>query len=523
MAESPSGAQLVQKEIAEFLNERIVRRRLFPRAVLVGLLAGIVAVAFRLSLLSVERMWTAGYKTIPDHPISHFLYAMAIGSVGTYIGWRIVKFEPDTAGSGIPQTEAALEGIHRPNWLRVLWTKYIGSLITLGSGLALGREGPTVQMGGAIGNEVGSRTGATARERRALTAAGAGAGLAAAFNAPLAGVTFVLEELQRDFQAVVFTATLLSAAVATVVSRLIGGQTPVFAVPAMDAPPLRSLLVFMLVGCVGGLLGVVFNRTLLKFQDLFAGLRAKNPWVLAGIAGFLLGIGVLISPELLGGGHDLSESAMLGSFTLGTGLFFLLIRFVLVNACYGTGVPGGIFAPLLSLGALMGLACYHVAGFANQTAGLSIAALGVAGMCALFSAVVRAPLTGVILIGEMTGSYDLLLPLLMASFCAYMVADGLNELPIYEALLLRFSGKRECGSGEKEQIFARFSVSEESSLVGLDLRSAGLPAGVLVVMCAYDGKEFVPTADTVLLANMKVSAVVSNRKAVDDFEDLLRG
>ncbi len=523
MSESSSGDSIVLKEVEEYLSARVVRRRLFPRAILVGLIAGTVAVVFRLSLSGLEHLWFEGYSRLKAQPFLVFAFASIVGLLGTRVALMFSKIEPDSSGSGIPQTEAALEGSFRPNWIRILWTKFLGSLAALGAGLALGREGPTVQMGGAVGHEVAVRTNATARERRALTAAGAGAGLAAAFNAPLAGVTFVLEELQRDFQAVVFAATLLCAAVATVVSRLASGQVTVFSVPFLDAPPLRSLVVFVIVGCLGGFLGVLFNRSLLALQELMHNFSNKNPWLLSSGIGLLLGLGALVSPLLLGGGHDMSEAALAGQLSIGVTLLFLVIRFLLVNVCYGTGVPGGIFAPLLSLGALLGLFAFHMAGLVGLQSGLSAAAVGVAGMCALFSGVVRAPLTGVILIGEMTGSYDLLLPLLIASFCAYMVADGMNELPIYEALLLRFSASREISSQQVEQVFARYIVPEGCKLVGKNLRDAGLPAGVLVVMCTYDGKEFVPSADTVLLSHMRISVILSSDVAASQLEELIRG
>lgn len=508
-----STAPPARSEVEEYLGEKVVRRRLFPRALLVGLVSGILAVAFRFTLGLAETGRERLLVAIGLHPVLQAASVLLVVAIGTRVALWLGRFEPDAGGSGIPHMKAVLEGHADARPGRLILVKFVGAAAAIGAGLALGREGPTVQMTGAASIAIGDATGSASRERRALVAAGAGAGLAAAFNAPLAGVTFVLEELQRDFQPIVFSAALLAAAVATVVSRLVGGQAPVFHIPAIAAPSLTALPLFLAVGVLGGFLGVAFNRTLLGLGARLGGLRRKRPWAVALAAGLCAGVGFLVSPLVLGGGHGLTEAAVEGRIALGAAIAILLARFLFVHVSYATGVPGGIFAPLLSLGALLGVVAHGAAQWAGWSPA-TLAACGVAGMCSLFSGVVRAPLTGVILIGEMTGSYDLLLPLLVAAFAAYAVAEFMGELPIYEALLQRDALRRGWDLREGEPILRQFEIAPGSPFEGCAVRDLGLPTGATIVTIREHGIEQVAHGATVLHARARILVAATDPEAL---------
>lgn len=500
-------------ELQEYLETRVVRRRLFPRAILVGLASGCIAAGLRICLQDAETLRLRIVDSQMQIPAVGALVVAVVAAVGTVIAMWIGRLDRNAGGSGIPHMKAVLEGHSTMNWSRIICVKFSAAVAAIGSGLALGREGPTVQMGGATGLAVAEITGATGRERRALAAAGAGAGLAAAFNAPLAGVTFVLEELQRDFQPVVFGSALLSAAVATVISRLASGQAPAFIVPPISTPSLIFIPVFILIGAVAGILGVVFNRGLTNSTAMTEKItRGRFVLIPVGI-GVLAGAAWLISPSLLGGGHNLTEAALHGQILLWPAVGYLVSRLLFVHFSYATGVPGGIFAPLLSLGALIGLIVFYGSELAFR-GGPSMAACVVAGMCALFSGVVRAPLTGIILIAEMTGSYDMLLPLLAAAFTAYAVAEGLGDLPVYEALLQREAEKRGWNLDDGDLITAEFEVHAGSAFEGLPIHNLGLSEGVLIILCRIGGKEFVPRADTILRPNMRIVVATSSPKGL---------
>lgn len=510
-------ALTAEAEVHQYIESRVVRRRLFPRAILVGLASGSIAAGFRFALDAAEALRAQVSHLLPSNLAVQALIVTALASFGTWLALLIGQLDKDSGGSGIPHMKAVLEGHSSMTWARLIGVKFTAALVAIGSGLALGREGPTVQMGGATGFAVADLTGATGRERRALAAAGAGAGLAAAFNAPLAGVTFVLEELQRDFQPVVFAAALLCAAIATVVSRLASGQTPTFSVPPIPAPSLAFIPIFIVIGVLSGFLGILFNRGLLQSSSIVGKLRAKS---FAGVAlgtGVAAGLAYLVSPALLGGGHGLTEAAVHGQILLGPAIAYLVARLLFVHLSYASGVTGGIFAPLLSLGALLGAIVYSGSSQLFP-GGPSVAACVVAGMCGLFSSVVRAPLTGIILIAEMTGSYDMLLPLLASAFTAYAVAEGLKDMPIYEALLQRDAVKKGWNLNEAELQTAEFEVQENSAFAGKPIRDLGLPAGVLVILVRTAGKEMVPRADTILHEKMRIVIAANTVTGLDFVE-----
>jgi chloride channel protein, CIC family len=500
----------ILSEIQEDLNIREQRRRMFPRAALVGLCAGLVASFFRVVLAGADAARNGLLEWSHQYTFWGWLFPLVFSMSGAILSVMLVRrFAPETSGSGIPHLEAVLHRLRTLNWKRVLPVKFIAGALAIGGGLALGREGPTVQMGGAVGDAISKWLKVPPRERRTLIAAGAGAGLAAAFNAPLSGVIFVLEEIQRDFHPFVFGAAFLAAAIADIVSRLLSGAFPVFSIPDYPTPPTASLPIFALLGIFAGLLGVVFNRSLLGTMNLFA--RVKGRWSLVAAAGVgaLVGLAGWFSPMIVGGGHSLAETALAGDLILWVIPIFFIIRFLMTISSYGTGAAGGIFAPLLALGALLGLALGQIA---NRIAPGIVplpAVFAVVGMAAYFTAIVRAPLTGIVLIVEMTGNYRQMLPLLVACFCAYAVAELLKDLPIYEALLERDLLRDGTHIKLKEPMVIDFVIEQGAPFADQEVRMLGLPPGCVLVRCTEGSHIFVPTAMTRLETQMKITAVVA--------------
>jgi len=500
----------VLSEIQEDLNIREQRRRMFPRAALVGLCAGLAASFFRIALAGVDAFRNGLIEWSHQYPFWGWVFPLFFGMAGALLSVMLVRrFAPEASGSGIPHLEAVLHRLRSLNWKSVLPVKFIAGTLALGGGLALGREGPTVQMGGAVGDAISKWLKVPPRERRTLIAAGAGAGLAAAFNAPLSGVIFVLEEIQRDFHPFVFGAAFLAAAIADIVARVLSGAFPVFSIPDYPTPPTASLPIFALLGIFAGLLGVVFNRSLLGTMNLFA--RVKGRWSLAVAAGVGAVIGVVgwFSPMLVGGGHSLAETALAGNLILSVIPTFFVVRFLMTISSYGTGAAGGIFAPLLALGALLGLALGQIANRIVPGIVPQPAVFAVVGMAAYFTAIVRAPLTGIVLIVEMTGNYHQMLPLLVACFCAYVAAELLKDLPVYEALLERDLLRDGTHIKLKEPMVIDFVIGQGAPFAGQEVRMLGLPPGCVLVRCTEGGRAFVPTAMTRLEAHMKITAVIA--------------
>lgn len=417
------------------LNEAEVKRRhILPKALVVGIVAGLIASAFRLSLEWVEHLREDTLVHLPRWPA----LAAAV-SGGAFLGaaalWMVRRFAPEAAGSGIPHLKSVLQGEKAMNWKRILPVKFLAGVLGIGGGLALGREGPTVQMGGAAGMMTAGwfRIKTGFGEKKALMSAGAGAGLAAAFNAPLAGVIFVLEELQGNFTPVVFVAAFLASVSGDVVARLIAGDAPVFHLHDLPTVPVSELPFALLLGAIAGFGGILFNRCLLGSLTGFEKLT-RSSWLPGAIAGALAGMAAWAMPGLAGGGGSITDLAIAGKISFGLLPVLLLARFALTMTSYGSGAAGGIFAPMLVIGALAGL-----------LTGLSIESLwpaalahpetfAVLGMGALFTSVVRAPLTGIVLMLEMTGQYEFMLPLLVCCLTAYGIAEWAREPGIYEAL-----------------------------------------------------------------------------------------
>ena len=498
-----------RSELTEYLDLKEQRRRLFPHAALVGLLAGIAAVLFRLLVTAEDGARNALIAWSHQAAIVGWIAPVVVGAVGAALAVFLVRrYAPETGGSGIPHVEAVLLRRREMRWRRVLPVKFFGGAAAIGAGLALGREGPTVQMGGAAGAAVAEFMRMPARARATLILAGAGAGLAAAFNAPLAGLVFVVEEMQRDFRPAVFGTAFVAAVIADLVQRLVAGQLPVFTIPVYPTPPLSALPVFALLGLLCGLLGVVFNRGLLSTLDVFQRLRGRGVYGAAGLVGGVAGLIAWFAPEVVGTGHALTETTLQGQLPAGI-VVVLAVRFFLTLVSYATGAPGGIFAPLLTLGALLGFAV-GLQGHALAPAAVpQPAAFAVVGMAGCFAAIVRAPLTGIVLIVEMTGNYDQMLPLLVTCFCAYAVVEGLGQLPVYEALLQR--DLLQAGADEKLHgpRVLEFEIEPGAAFAGRRIRELGLPAGCIIVRCRDGGREWVPTAETRLEPHMRITAVVA--------------
>lgn len=513
----------VRSEIQEYLDVRQQRRWIFPRAALVGAGAGVMALLFRAALTGMDALRNSMITWARGFPAWGWVFPILFTALGAGLSvFMVRRYAPETSGSGIPHLEAVLHRFRSLDWARVLPTKFFGGIFAIGSGLALGREGPTVQMGGAVGDAISRFLKVSPRERLTLISAGAGAGLAAAFNAPLSGLVFVLEEVRRDFQPIVFGAAFVAAVIADIIARIGAGPFPVFIVPSYPTPPLPSLAIFALMGFIAGLLGVLFNRGLLFTLNTHARLPARFVIPAAALIGGVIGLIGWFSPLLIGNGHALAESALKGELVLILIPLFFLVRFLLTTTSYSTGAPGGIFAPLLVLGALIGLGTGQLAHNLMPDVVPIPAVFAVVGMAAYFTAIVRAPLTGIMLIVEMTGNYAQMLPLLVSCFCAYAVAEFMKDFPIYESLLERDLKRGGDDHALKEPMVMEFIIQGGAPFANKEVRSLGLPAGCIIVRCSDGKREWVPKANTRLLPHMRITAVIAP-EASDSIKTLRHG
>lgn len=435
-AEDDKGAQ--DSRVASYRQSRRQRRRALRRGAAVGLGAGLVCVALRWLLETGEAARTGLLEQLHRAGSGWLWVPVAMAAAGGGVAvWLVRSFAPEASGSGIPQIKNVLADLRPMRALRIVLVKFIGSSLAIASGFALGREGPSVQLGGAVGDLMARMFGGHEFERKTLIIAGASAGLSAAFNAPFAGVVFAVEELRGELSAPVFVAACAASVVATALTRVVMGSSAVYAVGAMSAPQVSMLPVFAMVGIVAGLAGVMFNRALLGGLRIADRTRGWRPGMTGVLAGVLVGLVAWWWPTVVGGGQQLANDLLHATPEWWVMVAVFAVRFLLTIVCYSSGAPGGIFAPMLVLGLLVG-----------QLTGMGLAAIpcipgaqermcGLCGMGAYFTAVTRAPLTGIVLIVEMSGYYGIMPALLTAVLTAYMVAELLRDEPIYVALARR--------------------------------------------------------------------------------------
>ncbi|WP_291994615.1 H(+)/Cl(-) exchange transporter ClcA [Candidatus Accumulibacter sp. ACC003] len=410
-------------------------------SLLTGAVIGLVIGCFRLALDHMNAARTETIAWAHQWPVLGFVLVCASVAATTALAASLVQRSGQpAAGSGIPHVEAVIEGTLPAAPLLLLPVKFVGGLLAIGGGLALGREGPSVQMGANLAQFCGSTFRLPTTDRIALFASGAGAGLAVAFNAPMAGSVFVLEELVRRFDIRIAIAALGASCSAIAVASLLLGQQPDFNVAELPVPSSWTGPIFGLLGILAGLAGVAYNRLIIKTCALFDGLTRWRPEFRALLIGALVGALAWFAPDMVGGGDEISQQVLVGGIGLAALPLIFAVRFVLGPLSYAAGTPGGLFAPILALGACLGLGFGLLCPQFVADSGATPITFAIAGMAAFLTATVRAPVTGMILIFEMTGAFNQALPMLWASFAAMAVPTLMGNSPIYDSMKARTIG-----------------------------------------------------------------------------------
>lgn len=401
-------------------------------ATFIGLVSGLCAVILKRGV-----GWLGTWRVHTASEFPAWIVLPAVGLAGGWLaGWLVERFAPEANGSGIPQVKAVLAKVPMALNLRVAVVKLLSGILTLGSGLALGREGPTVQVGASLASQFSRWFPTAPNQRRQLIAAGAGAGLAAAFNAPLAGVFFIVEELLKDFSSATLGTAVLAAFVGAVVSRLFGAHG--LDVNLLEDAPITNfsaaeIPLYVLLGLIAGVIGSLFNEGILASLS-FNRDRLSLPlsWRV-GLAGLFSGLIVAFLPMAFRNGSGLREVLTTGQANWQLAAIALIAQFFLTIIAYGSGAPGGLFAPVLvmgaSLGSLMGSAA-HLLFHVSAPVTYALAGMGI-----LFSAVIRVPITGIVIVFEMTADFNLVLPLMIGSISAYLTGEVLSPGSLYDRLL----------------------------------------------------------------------------------------
>jgi CIC family chloride channel protein len=409
-------------------------------SVVLGIIVGLVGSSFR---LSIDLLGSALMHVVHVLGGQGWLAGIISGTFSmlmVFSAFMAVKYiAPEAGGSGVQEIEGALLHVRPIFWRRLLPVKYFFGILAISSNMILGREGPTIHVGGNLGEMLGGLFNLSRRRRDSLIAAGAAAGLAVAFNAPLAGVIFVMEEMRNQFNYsfTSFTMVVITCITATVMLDLIIGTQATIPMDVFQFPSLDALWLFVFFGFIVGAAGLLFNKGLMATLSWVDRLSASQKLVYVLIISFLIGYLAVSTPAATGGGMHIIHQALTLSpgFTILCLLF--LIRFVGTIGCYATGIPGGIFAPTLALGTLLGLASFQVLVFLHLDFLVHPGMFAVAGMAAFFAAITRSPITGGILVVEMTQNYALIFPVMITCICATIMLQLARNEPIYAQLLAR--------------------------------------------------------------------------------------
>lgn len=486
--------------------------RLSVQGVMVGIFAGLMVCLYRFLLSESEHILRNYLTIIQTNVVYIVLFFVFLAVLGLLIDW-ITKWEVDSSGSGIPQVYAEVKGHMEANWAKVLFSKIVAGVMTALGGLSLGPEGPSVQIGGMAGKGVARLFKGSKTDELRLILVGSAVGITAAFNAPLAGVLFVMEEINHGFDKTLIFIALVSAIVSDFISKSIFGQSTVLTFPINNIP-LENYWILIVLGIVIGVIGYVYNIGMIKSSDFVNSL--KIPSQLKFVAVFIIsGVVALTIPQISDGGHFMMDMLGVAIPSLGVLVLLLVLKYLFSMFSFSSGAPGGIFLPILVLGAYTGVIFGSVVVPALGMEHVLIYKFIVISMAGFFAATVRSPITGIVLIAEMCGSTESLVAMIIVSLIAYVVPTILGNEPIYESLYdrLLLNKNREFVKKPSKHVLSEYVVPLDCDYINFKIKDIPFPKNAIVVSVIRNGKYIIPTEDF----NIKYSDQVQILTDVNDY------
>lgn len=506
-------------ETLHILRERNqLSRRLFFEGLIVGGIAGFIAIIYRLLLTYAEDLYFTIIAFVQGNLLYIVLWLIGLVGLGLIIS-QFLKYEPYISGSGIPQVEAEVQGQIDQCWYKVLFAKIVAGTLCIVGGLSLGREGPSIQLGAMVGKAVSRFFKRMKTEEHFLLTCGAAAGLSAAFNAPLAGIMFALEEVHKNFSTSALVSVMCASITGDFLSRNVFGLAPSLHFTLEATLPLNQYAWLLVLGVVTGVLGAFYNKMTMATLGLYDKLpflkshqKVIIPLVISGILGLFI-------PQVIGGGHVLVNYLNGSHVLLLTLVILLVVKFLFSLISFGSGAPGGIFFPLLILGSLIG-AIFGKLAMMVGVPEIYFNNFIIFAMAGFFAGIVRAPITGIVLIAEMCGTLKLLLPIATVSFLAYIVANGLDSEPIYESLLHRLTKNKQSVETVENKELISFVVSLGSPAVNQTVASLQLPPRCLLVSIMRGHNEIIPHGNTQFYVGDQVIIIADKYRIKEAKEEL---
>lgn len=481
-------------------------------ATIIGILTGAVIASFRY-LIQVALKWPLIIYNGLDHNLNLLWFVIPLFLLISIVTGLIMKGDPDVKGSGIPQVEAQLAGNIETNWVSILWRKFVTGVLTVGTGIFLGREGPSVQLGGAIGQGVAQGFKEVGSERRLMIATGAAAGLSATFSAPLAGTFFVMEGVYRNFSPAVWLSSLTGSICANFVSLKVFGLKPILPIFYSHTFQLQNYWQLIILGIILGVLGYVYNLGLLDLPKWFAKIKII-PWYFMCAIPILMVIPIgMFFPTTIGSGSRVIMTVATHNVPLTAIFVFLIVRFVFGLITYGAGIPGGFFMPVLAVGSLIGAA---YGGFMSQSGLLGtgyVNNLLIFGMAGYFAAVSKAPFTSIMLITELVGNTKNFMALALVVLVSYVVVDMMGGQPIYQALAERLTAIKTYFNADSKTDRIQVPVYEFSSIENKLVKNVKWPENSILITISRGNLHIIPNGNTKIKAGDTL-IVLAHRDAV---------
>jgi CIC family chloride channel protein len=442
---------------------------LLALAIVIGALAGLAVVAF---ILVTERL---GARLFPSNvSVLRRILSPALGSL--IVGYVLVRFFPDARGNGVTQTRAALYSSDARITLHAVVGKFLCTSATLASGIPLGPEGPSIAVGAGIASVLGRKLGLSTERVRSLIPVGAAAAIAAAFNTPIAAIIFSLEEIVGDLHAPVLGSVVLASATAWMVLRLSLGNEPLFHVPQYELAHPLEFAIYAVLGVAAGVVSGIFIRLQLAIRAQFRRLPARTLWIQPFAGGIAVGLVGFFVPQILGVGYDHVSALLNGEMAIRLAALLIVLKLITVVASSGTGNAGGIFAPVLFIGAMLGGTIGGVSHMLLPNHTASPGAYALVGMGALFAGIIRTPMTSVVLVFEITRDYAIIVPLMIANLVSYFVSRKVMHQSLYEGLTrqdgIHLPSSEDRSRGDQRRVFQILRPAQDTLPVSMTVAEA---------------------------------------------------